>query len=64
MPHTICRGSQEKEDISGSQRISIAGVKWTKPQGDKKQSKKSKPNKQESEIELQLVKNNPPRAGT
>jgi hypothetical protein len=52
MPHTICRGSQEKEDVSGSQRISIAGVKWTKPQGDKKQSKKSKTNKKESETEL------------
>jgi hypothetical protein len=59
----IRRGSQEKEDILGLQRISIAGVKWTKPQGDKKQSKKSKPNKKESETELQLAKNNLPRAG-
>jgi hypothetical protein len=56
----ICRGSQEKEDISGPQRISVAGVKQTKTQGDQKQSKKSKPNKKESKRELQLAKNSPP----
>jgi hypothetical protein len=58
----ICRGSQEKEDVSGLQRISVAGVKRTKTQGDQKQSKKSKPNKKESETKLQLAKNSPPRA--
>jgi hypothetical protein len=62
-PHTIRRGSQEKEDVSGQQRISVAGVKCTKAQGDQKQSKKSKPNKKESETKLQLVKNSPPRTG-
>jgi hypothetical protein len=60
----ICRGSQEKEDVSGLQRISVAGVKQTKTQGNQKQSKKSKPNKKESEMKLQLVENSPPRAGT
>jgi hypothetical protein len=60
MPYTIHRGSQEKEDVSGPQRISVAGVKWTKTQGDQKQSKKSKPNKRESETKLQLAKNSPP----
>jgi hypothetical protein len=59
----IRRGSQEKEDVSGSQKISIAGVKRTKPQGDKKQSKKSKTNKKESETKLQLAENSPPRTG-
>jgi hypothetical protein len=59
----ICRGSQEKEDVSGLQRISVAGVKCTKTQGDQKQSKRSKPNKKESKTNLQLVKNSPPRAG-
>jgi hypothetical protein len=59
----ICRGSQEKEDVSGLQRISVAGVKHTKTQGDQKQSKKSKPNKKESETKLQLAKNSLPRAG-
>jgi hypothetical protein len=58
----ICRGSQEKEDILGPQRISVAGVKCTKTQGNQKQSKKSKPNKKESEMKLQLVKNSLPRA--
>jgi hypothetical protein len=60
----ICRGSQEKDDISGLQRISVAGVKWTKTQGNQKQSKKSKPNKKESEMKLQLVENSPPWTGT
>jgi hypothetical protein len=64
MPHTICRGSQEKEDVSGLQRISVAGVKRTKTQGNQKQSKKSKPNKKESETKLQLAENSLPRAGT
>jgi hypothetical protein len=59
----ICRGSQEKEDISGLQRISVAGVKCTKTQGNQKQSKKSKPNKKESQTKLQLAKNSPPQAG-
>jgi hypothetical protein len=63
MPHTICRGSQEKEDISESQRISVAGVKRTKNQENQKQSKKSKPNKKQSKMKLQLVENSPPRAG-
>jgi hypothetical protein len=63
MPHTIHRGSQEMEDISGSQKISVAGVKRTKTQGNQKQSKKSKPNKKESETKLQLAKNSPHRAG-
>jgi hypothetical protein len=63
MPHTIRRGSQEKEDVSGVQRMSVAGVKRTKTQGNKKQSKKSKPNKKESETKLQLAENSPPRAG-
>jgi hypothetical protein len=60
----ICRGSQEKEDVSGSQRISVAGVKRTKTQGNQKQSKKSKSNKKESEAKLQLAENSPPWAGT
>jgi hypothetical protein len=51
------------EDVSGSQRISIAGVKRTQTQENQKQSKKSKPNKKESETKLQLAKNSPPRAG-
>jgi hypothetical protein len=59
----IHRGSQEKEDILGLPRISVARVKCTKTQGNQKQSKKSKPNKKESETKLQLVKNSPPRAG-
>jgi hypothetical protein len=63
-PHTICRGSQEKEDVSGLQRISVAGVKWTKTQGNQKQSKKSKSNKKESKTKLQLAENSPPWAGT
>jgi hypothetical protein len=62
MPHTIHRGSQEKEDVSGIQRISVARVKCTKTQGDQKQSKKSKPNKKESKMKLQLAKNSPPQA--
>jgi hypothetical protein len=62
-PHTIRRGIQEKEDVSGTQRISVAGVKRTKTHGNQKQSKKSKPNKKESETKLQLAKNSPPRAG-
>jgi hypothetical protein len=61
---TICRGIQDKEDISGSQGISVAGVKCTKTPEHQKQSKKSKPNKKESEMKLQLAKNSPPRAGT
>jgi hypothetical protein len=64
MPHTICRGSQETEDVSEPPRISVAGVKRTKTQGNQKQSKKSKPNKKESETKLQLAENSPPRAGT
>jgi hypothetical protein len=60
----ICRGSQEKEDVSGLQRISVAGVKRTKTQGSQKQSKKSKPNKKECETKLQLAENSPPQAGT
>jgi hypothetical protein len=56
----ICRGSQEKEDVSGPQRISVARVKRTKTQGDQQQSKKSKPNKKESETKLQLAKNSLP----
>jgi hypothetical protein len=60
MPHTIHRGSQEREDISGSQRIAVPRVKHTKTQGNQKQSKKSKPNKKESEMKLQLAKNSPP----
>jgi hypothetical protein len=64
MPHTIRRGSQDREGISGLQRIAVAGVKCTKTQGNQKQSKKSKPNKKESETKLQLAKNSPPRAGT
>jgi hypothetical protein len=59
----IHRGSQEKEDVSGPQRISVARVKCTKTQGDQKQSKKSKPNKKESETKLQLAKKSPSRAG-
>jgi hypothetical protein len=64
MPHTIHRGSQEKEDVSGLQRISVAGVKRTKTQGNQKQSKKLKSNKKGSETKLQLVENSPPRAST
>jgi hypothetical protein len=60
----IRRGSQEKEDVSGLQRISVMGVKWTKTQGNQKQSKKSKSNKKESETKLQLAENSPPQAGT
>jgi hypothetical protein len=56
----ICRGSQEKEDISGPPRISVTGVKYTRTQGDQEQSKKSKPNKKESEMKLQLAKNSLP----
>jgi hypothetical protein len=52
MPYTICRGSQEKEDVLGLQRISVAGVKRTKTQGNQKQLKQSKPNKKESEMKL------------
>jgi hypothetical protein len=63
MPYIIYRGSQEKEDISKSQRISVTRVKHTKTQGDQKQLKKSKPNKKESETKLQLAKNSLPRAG-
>jgi hypothetical protein len=50
--------------MSGSQRISVAGVKITKTQENQKQSEKSKPNKKESEMKLQLAKNSLPRAGT
>jgi hypothetical protein len=64
MPCIICRGIQEKEDVLGSQRISVAGVKCTKTQENQKQSKNSKPNKKESKTKLQLAKNSPPRAGT
>jgi hypothetical protein len=64
MPHMICRGSQEKEDISGLPRISVARVKCTKTQGDEKQSKTSKLNKKEYETKLQLAQNTLPRAGT
>jgi hypothetical protein len=60
----ICRGSQEKEDILGIQRILVARVKYTKTQGNQKQSKKSKPNKKESKIKLQLAKNSLPQAST
>jgi hypothetical protein len=60
----ICRGIQEQEDVSGSQRISVAGVKRTKTQENQKQSKKSKPDKKESETKLQLAKNSAPRIGT
>jgi hypothetical protein len=63
MPYIICRGSQDKEDISGLQRISVARVKYTKNQGNQKQSKKSKTNKKESEMKLQLAKNSLPRVG-
>jgi hypothetical protein len=63
MPYIIHRGSQEREDVSGSQRIAVARVKRTKTQGDQKQSKKSKPNKKESKTKLQLAKNSPPWAG-
>jgi hypothetical protein len=52
------------EDISGYQEISVAGVKRTRTQETKKQVKKSKPNKKESETKLQLAKNSPPQAGT
>jgi hypothetical protein len=62
-PRTIRRGTQEKEDISESQRISVARVKRTKTQENQKQAKKSEPNKKESETKLQLAKNRPPRAG-
>jgi hypothetical protein len=62
MPQTIRRDSQEKEDISGLQRISVARVKRTKTQGNQKQSKKSKPNKKESEMKLQLAENSLPQA--
>jgi hypothetical protein len=58
------RGSQQKEDVLGYQEISVAGVKYMKTQETKKQVKKSKPNKKESEMKLQLVKNSPPRAST
>jgi hypothetical protein len=60
----ICRGIQEKEDVSESQRISVARVKCTKTQENQKQSEKSKPNKKESEMKLQLAKNSLPQAGT
>jgi hypothetical protein len=56
----ICRGIQEKEDVSGSQSISVARVKYTKTQENQKQSKKSKPNKKESEMKLQLAKDSLP----
>jgi hypothetical protein len=59
----IYRGSQGKEDISGLWRISVARVKRTKTQENQKQPKKSKPNKKESEMKLQLAKNSLPRAG-
>jgi hypothetical protein len=64
MPHTIRRGSQQKEDVSGLQRNSVAGVKRTKTQGNQKQSKKSKFNKKESETKLQIAKTSLPQAGT
>jgi hypothetical protein len=51
------------EDISGSQKISVAGVKCTKTEGNQKQSKKSKPNKKESKMKLQLAKNSLHQAG-
>jgi hypothetical protein len=51
------------EDVSGPQRISVAGVKRTKNQEHQKQSKTSKSNKKESETKLQLAKHSPPRAG-
>jgi hypothetical protein len=63
VPLTIRRGIQKKEDVLGSQRISVARVKHTKTQENQKQSKQSKPNKKESEVKLQLAKNSPPRAG-
>jgi hypothetical protein len=59
----ICRGIQGKEDILGSQRISVTGVKYTKTQENQKQLKKSKPHKKESEMKLQLAKNSLPQAG-
>jgi hypothetical protein len=64
MPRMIHRGSQEKEDILGSQRISVAGVKCTKTEENQKQSKWPKPNKKESETKLQIAKNSLPRAST
>jgi hypothetical protein len=60
IPLTIYRGSQQKEDGSGYQEISVARVKCTKPQETKKQVKDSKPNKKESKTKLQLAKNSPP----
>jgi hypothetical protein len=56
----ICRGTQEKEDVSGSYGISVTGVKCSKAQENEKQSKKSKPNKKESKMILQLAKNSLP----
>jgi hypothetical protein len=44
--------------------MSVARVKCTKTQENQKQSKKSKCNKRESEMKLQLVKNSPPQAST
>jgi hypothetical protein len=60
----ICRGTQEKEDILGSQRISVARVKCSKNQENQKQAKMSKANKKEPEMKLQLAKNSLPQAGT
>jgi hypothetical protein len=62
MPYMIYIGSQEKEDVSGSQRIPVAAVKRTKTQGNQKQLKKSKSNKKESETKLQLLENSLPWA--
>jgi hypothetical protein len=62
MPYMICRGSQEKEDVLGSQRTSVARVKYTKTKENQKQSKLPKPNKKESETKLQIVKNSLPQA--
>jgi hypothetical protein len=63
MPRIICRGSQEKEDISGSQIIPVARVKYTKTEENQKQSKWPKPNEKELETKLQIAKNSLPRAG-
>jgi hypothetical protein len=48
-----------------SQKIgySVAGVKRTKAQQTQKQVKKSKPNKKEYEVKIQLAQGTPPRSG-
>jgi hypothetical protein len=59
-PHEICRGGQEDQVVLQKIRYSVARVKCTKTQQIQKQVKKSKPNKKEYEVKIQLAQGTPP----